>query len=92
MTTHLNETDTNRRNRLNHAAQRYANADKSDPFTLARARTHIANGIVSYSASGEEALYDATLVPVMRHLPAGQTFSDGSTSWHAWEYSNMVRP
>ena len=38
---------------------RYAASDKSDPFTRARAITHLNAGIVAYAADGKECLYNA---------------------------------
>lgn len=42
------------------AAHRYAAFDKSDPFALARALCHIAQGLCGYTEDGKEGWYDAT--------------------------------
>lgn len=41
------------------AAERYAAADKSDPFARARIRTHMANGVCGFHTDGRDAYYSA---------------------------------
>lgn len=52
------------------AAINYAKADRSDPFALRRALTHMNNGVASYRAiageglpAGSSGFYEATAVP-----------------------------
>lgn len=68
--------DINEQRVLN-GAKRYAAFDKADPFTLARALCHIANGLCKYTEDGKEGWYDAE----------EHSSSDGST-----HYTNMRRP
>ena len=47
---------------MNHhheAAQRYAAADKSDPFTLARCHAHMRNNVANYRKNDEPFLWQA---------------------------------
>jgi hypothetical protein len=74
--------------RLTAAAQRYAAADPSDPFALARAMCHIRTGIVGYVERGKdimEALYDAVPGTEYRKLA-------DSTEYPATVYTSRVRP
>lgn len=63
----------------------YALADKSDPFTLARCKAHMRNGIVGYCQDGDEAIYSAELVMEMRKLPDGREYP-------VTVYRNIQRP
>lgn len=68
------------------AAARYADANKSDPFAMARAMTHINNGIAEY-ATGRDATpgyYDAEEGVETRMLPDG-------TAYQATIYKNVAR-
>jgi len=68
------------------AAERYAQADRSDPFALARARLHLSNGIASYAnANGQAAYYEAEPYQETRYLPDGREYQ-------ATVYRNVVRP
>ncbi len=67
------------------AARRYAIADKSDPFTLARAMSHLRSGIASFNNDGEPAFYRADPVAETRKLPDGRTYT-------ATAYRNLARP
>jgi len=63
------------------AAKRYAAFDKSDPFSLARALSHIENGICGYTAEGKDAWYDAEV---------HSTFGVGGTVMQT--FTNVTRP
>lgn len=81
------------RARLDEAAKRYAAADPSDPFALARARTHLRNGLagVSMGPDGKVlyAPYDAEPSRELRRIER----ADGSAlEWDAITYRNRVRP
>lgn len=82
-------TDT-RKNRIEEAAQRYAAADRTDPFALARARAHIKNGIADLDADGAPH-YDADEVLETRRLPDGMKFLDGSDTYEVKAYRNIKR-
>ena len=56
--------------RLLQGAEDYARADRSDPFTLARALTHLRVGIVR--SSGEA--YEASFMPEMRKDAMGNSY------------------
>lgn len=66
-------------------AQRYAAADKSDPFAFSRAMTHIRNGICKTRPDGEAADYDAEMASEMRKLPDG-------TEYQVSIYRSLKRP
>lgn len=82
------------------AVENYALADKSDPFALARIRTHMRNGIASLRNDEKpddnpygvaiDAFYSATPAKETRFLPA----RDGrpETPYTATVYRHMVRP
>lgn len=53
-------------------AQHYAQAEKSDPFALARARAHIKQG-VAFGPEGE-GLYSAEPTTELRKTPIGETY------------------
>lgn len=68
------------------AAKRYALADKSDPFALRRAMTHLRTGVAqAHNTNGQEAFYDATPFEETRYLEDG-------TSYLATVYRNIHRP
>lgn len=75
--------------RMVHAAQRYAAADRTDPFTFNRAMTHIANGVAGFrhepNGTRVEAFYNAKEVKVKRKLASGEEYE-------VVGYDNMVRP
>lgn len=62
------------------SARDYAAGDRSDPFTFARAMTHLHNGIAS-----AECRYEAEEGTETRTLPDGRTYQ-------ATVYWNMKRP
>ena len=78
--------------RWTEAAKRYADADRSDPFTFARAMTHIRTGIVGFKDRGGEAIYSADEHMETRQLPAGMKFSNGDTEYQVRAYRNITRP
>ena len=79
--------------RMIEAAQRYAAANKSDPFALNVALSHISNGISNIrSDNGKPAYYDADVHSEMRSLPEGVVFATGKTEYSATVYRNVVRP
>lgn len=80
------------RQRFIAAAKRYAAADRSDPFAYNRAMTQIDNGIACSLRDGADAIYDAVESHETRALPAGTTFSDGTSQWSVPVYRNMTRP
>lgn len=68
------------------AAYRYAAADRSDPFALNRALTHVENGVAGFfDANGKETFYNADPYQETRHLPDGREY-------HVTVYKNVVRP
>jgi hypothetical protein len=72
------------------AAERYALSDKSDPFALARAKTHLRNGIASFShPDGGKGYYDAEETTERREIimPNGETLA-----WNATVYRNVMKP
>lgn len=72
------------------AAERYAAADNSDPFVIARAMAHMRNGVASYSnKDGEQAFYNADETTELRvlALPNGKTLE-----WQVTSYRNRFRP
>jgi hypothetical protein len=77
---------TNNERTMIERAKLYASADPSDPFAYRRARTHIANGIASFSDKhGQEAYYSAEPYTETRALPDG-------TEYQATVYRNRYRP
>jgi hypothetical protein len=76
------------RERYVKAAERYAKADRSDPWALARALAHIEQGICGYVERGEtmvDALYDATPHTELRKMQSGETYP-------VTIYGSVVRP
>lgn len=77
-------------------AYAYAAANKSDPFALRRALTHVANGVAgfTYARDGtrQDAFYKAEKGKEERTLAYGQTFSDGSNKYTVETYHNIQRP
>ena len=80
------------------AARRYAAADRSDPFTLARCLTHARNGIASMSRrassqeygleAGDKSYYDADRYMEERKISAGARTLTAILP----AYRNVVRP
>lgn len=71
---------------MQRGAKLYALADASDPFSYARAMTHLGNGIACYSNSnGQEAFYSAEEYSETRMLP-------DKTEYQATVYRNRFRP
>ena len=68
-------------------ARNYADNEKSDPFTFARAVTHINNGI-----SDPDRGYEAEKVRITVHLTEGEHFSDGTDVFEGVRYNNIKRP
>ena len=63
------------RSRLTQGAINYALADSSDPFTFARAMTHVGNGIASLgSKDGDDNCYSAEPAKEKRELPNGEQY------------------
>jgi hypothetical protein len=73
-------------------AYAYAAADKSDPFALRRALTHIRVGLCRIRDDGKPAGYNAEPFTEQRNLQDGQTFSDGTDSYRVTVYRNVARP
>jgi hypothetical protein len=73
--------------RLVQGAQRYALADRSDPFVFNRAMTHIGNGIATMARARDDVPhnYDAEAAKETRKLPDG-------TPYEVTVYKNMRRP
>lgn len=74
------------------AAERYAASDKSDPFALARARTHMRNGVAGFLQNGQDAFYNADEASETVNMPGGTTMMDGSTSFQRTVYRSAVLP
>lgn len=76
--------------RMLEGARNYAAADNSDPFALARAMTHLRNGIASLSNErGEDAFYSAEPYLETRQIALPQ---GGVLEWQATAYRNRIRP
>lgn len=68
------------------AAERYAAAERSDPFAYSRAMRHIQNGIAVYAKEdGSKGYYDAEEGTETRTLPDGREYQ-------ATVYRNIQRP
>lgn len=82
--------------RMVEGARRYAAANRSDPFALARALSHVANGVAGYrwqaNNEREDAFYDAKQGTEDRTLPKGQVFSDGSNKHKVVVYTDVKVP
>lgn len=74
-----------RLSRMLEGARNYAAGEKSDPFTLARAMAHIANGVADVSQNGDDRFYKADPAQEQRYLPNGEQYS-------VTVYRNMQRP
>ncbi len=74
-----------REQRILDGAQAYAASDRSDPFALRRALTHIRTGVVGYNSHNEDAIYSAEPYQEQRMLPDGRTY-------HVTVYRNIKRP
>jgi hypothetical protein len=86
----MGTSDLVRQHRINEAAKRYAEADRTDPFAYARAMAHIRNGIADVDSDGNPH-YDATEVKEQQQLPPGITLSNGDTSFEVTRYRNIKR-
>lgn len=74
-------------------AKLYAIADSSDPFAYRRARTHLANGVASYSTSdGKEGFYSAEAGLEERQLPPDPISGKPGEKYMATVYRNRFRP
>lgn len=72
--------------KFDEAAKRYAEADKSDPFTYQRAKAHMRSGVASFAnQNGLSAYYDAEESTETRLLPDG-------TPYQAKVFFNRSRP
>ncbi len=74
------------------ALRRYARAERSDPFVLARGMAHLKTGVAGYRQAkgqyhqaGDAALYDAEPFVEERKTPNGETYMITA-------YKNRVRP
>ncbi len=67
------------------AAVRYAAADKSDPFCLARCYAHMRNKVCGFNQSGQDAFYSADAYSEERVTADGKSYIVTS-------YRNIVRP
>jgi hypothetical protein len=67
------------------AAKRYALADRTDPWTLARIEAHMRNGICGFTDNGLDAFYSADSYVEERVTVTGTTFP-------VTVYRNIVRP
>lgn len=70
--------------RMTHGAQRYAEADRSDPFALHRAYSHIRNGVASV-----ESYYDAEEYTEMRTIIGS---SGEAQTFPVKAFKNVRRP
>lgn len=83
------------------AAQRYAAADKSDPFTFNRAMTHLANGVAGIrqddgefnGSTGQIAIYNANIT-VEEASSSGSPLGvlGDARTYNSVGFRNMVRP
>lgn len=69
------ETVRNHYERLKAGAVRYAAADRSDPFALRRALTHIAHGLCGPLQDGKDGCYDADETAETAITNTGVTFT-----------------
>lgn len=81
------------RNTMLEAAHRYADFDKSDPFTMSRIMTHINNGIASITVPHRKfsvgGYYDAKEIKEKRSARR----VDGSLlKWEAVVHRHIVKP
>jgi len=83
-----------RTRRFYQSAADYAAFDKSDPFALNRALSHIDNGIAGVRPEdGSDATYAAEAYVETVKLPDGQTFSRGNDNeYQVVGYRNVKRP
>ena len=91
MTTEKKATHAETRHaRMIEGAQRFAQANKSDPFAYGRAVAHINSGVAQWARQdGMPAFYDAHEVAEERSLVR----SDGSVMrWTATAYRNQICP
>ena len=74
------------------AAQRYAEADKSDPFAYGRAMAHMKNGVAGFLGDGRDAFYDADEYEETRTIEKiinGETVPE---NFQVKAFKNRVRP
>lgn len=74
------------------AAKRYAAADRSDPFALNRAMTHLENGIAGFTKDGRDAFYDAEEYQETRTLVKIVDGYHQQEDYQVPAYKNRVRP
>ena len=73
------------------AAKRYAAADKSDPFTFARALCHVSSGVVGRAYHHEDTAFHkkGQLIDCFYDAKEDTEFGFGVVTTR---YTNMVRP
>lgn len=81
----MKDAVTERNARLRAGALRFAAAEKSDPFALRRALSHIASGICGPTDEGKDGHYDADEVAEEAVTVTGSTFTKPA-------YRNIGRP
>ena len=80
---------------LRERALRYAEADKSDPFTYSRCMSHLRNGVAGMLLTNNGMVmctYTAERDTEERTLPNGMKFSNDENKYHAVVYRNIKRP
>jgi len=99
----MTKAQDNERRRMIDGAVRYAQADRSDPFTLARAMSQIENGGCSprsercsmygktHTPTNGSAYFNADTHRESRRLE-GHQFEDGTDTFFVTAYRNLVRP
>lgn len=80
-----NDAKANAEARMRAGALRYAAADKSDPFSLRRALSHIYAGICGPTSDGKDGFYDADEVPESAVTITGSPYMKTA-------YRNISRP
>jgi len=87
---------TNTQQKMLNGARRYAAADRSDPFALARCMSGIKHGLcdpyVDKNGNTIDCHYDARETTKTCALPLGITFRDGSSEYKVRDFISMVRP
>ena len=99
----MTKVQDNERDRMIAGAVRYAQADRSDPFTFARAMAQIKNGICGHrsepctmygrlhSPAIGPAYFNADSKRESRKID-DHIFSDGTDTFFITTYRNLVRP
>lgn len=73
--------------RIQEAAERYIQSDRSDPFARNRVMSHLKSGLASVDKDGRPH-YDATPMRVLKHL----ILANGRIlEWSVWEYTDVAR-